>query len=158
MTDIRFDLQQYYSMKVLFERILGKNSFMRVKDYGSLQTWKAESIKLLKAINFAIESTVEIADDDWRSEVRRLLEIGQSLCKSSQSIDDLFSILASTLGKLAFLQIGFFPDWHSKYKNIPLLTSRWKLDQVRSVQYVQSKKQLETQKRLNTQYKQSNET
>jgi hypothetical protein len=50
MTDIQADLSQYYPMKQLFETILGRASFARVKDYGPLSSWRAESDKLLMAI------------------------------------------------------------------------------------------------------------
>jgi hypothetical protein len=149
MTDIRFDLQQYYSMKALFEKILGRASFASVKDYGSLPRWKAESTKLLRAIEVAIEATVEIVDDEWRTEARRLLEHGKSRCKLSQSIDELLASMAATFGELVFLQLGFVPHEHYRSEHIRLVTSKWKLDPVRTVQYVQSKKQLENQARLN---------
>jgi hypothetical protein len=66
MAAIRADLSQYYAMRVLFERILGRASFRRVKDHAPLPVWKAESRKLIMALSVSIASTVEVADDEWR--------------------------------------------------------------------------------------------
>ena len=54
MAEIHADLSQYYSMKAVFEQILGKASFMKVKDYGSLSSWKAETVRLLKTIEYSL--------------------------------------------------------------------------------------------------------
>ena len=141
MSDIRADQKQYCHMKALFERILGHTSFMRVKDYAPLRVWKAESRKLIKAVELSIETTVQVVDDEWKEEVRLLLEYGLSLIDLSDSIDELFASLAATLGELSFLQIGYVPKGHSREDRIPLIAPNWKLDRVRTVQYVQSPKQ-----------------
>lgn len=149
MSDIRADLSQYYAVKALFEDVLGKDSFMRVKDYAPLTVWKAESIKLLKAIALSIEATVQVVDDDWKQQTRSLLlERGTSRVKSSKSIDDLFASLVATLGELAFLQIGFVPKGHRRLDRVPLIPQNWKLDLVRTVQYVQSPAQRLAQTRV----------
>jgi hypothetical protein len=68
MTEIRADMGQHYAMKSLFEHILGRASFRRVKDYAPLPVWKAESKKLLRAVGLSIESTVEVVDEEGRSQ------------------------------------------------------------------------------------------
>ncbi|MBZ0090861.1 MAG: hypothetical protein K8F27_01360 [Sulfuricellaceae bacterium] len=71
MPDIRADLSQYYAAKALFERILGRAAFMRVKDYGPLSAWRENYTKLLRAVGVAAEATVEVADVEWKQEVRK---------------------------------------------------------------------------------------
>jgi hypothetical protein len=148
MAEIRADLSQYYTMKALFERILGRASFRRVKDYAPLPVWKAESKKLIRAVGLSIDSTVEVVDDEWREEVKHLLDHGTTRIAACKSIDQLFASLAATLGELAFLQIGFVPIPHYRVDRIPLVAKNWKLDPVRTVQYVQSPAQRATQVRL----------
>lgn len=149
MSHIRADLSQYYALKALFERILGKASFMRVKDNAPLKVWKTESTKLLKAVALAIDTTVQVADEEWKQQVQNLLlDRGVSHVNLSKSIDELFATLSATLAELAFLQIGFVPKGHLHLASIPLIPKNWKLDAVRTVQYVQSPAQRATQTRI----------
>lgn len=148
MTDIRADLHQYYPMKAIFEEILGKASFMKVKDYGPLTSWKAETVRLLKAVALSINATVEIADEEWKEEINAEIEHGILRTESSSEIDELFSGLAATLAKVVFLQIGFVPRGRRSVERVALTPRNWKLNPVRSVQYVQNEQQRATQKRL----------
>lgn len=148
MSNIRANLSQYYPMKALFERILGRSSFINVKDYGSLSAWKKECKNLLKAIEVSVIATVEIADDDWHLQVQELLKHGCARIELAKSIDEVFAALAATLGELAFLQLGFVPQGHYLEMRIPLRKNNWKLDPVRTVQYVQSNQQRATQERM----------
>jgi hypothetical protein len=148
MPDIRADLAQYYSIKSVFEQILGQDSYKKLKDYGSLKDWKLESTRLLKAISLAINETVEVADIDWREEIKEEIQKGISLVKSSHEIDELFSRLAATLTKIVFLQIGFIPRRHGSIERITLIPRNWKLNIVRTVQYVQNEEQHMKQKCL----------
>ena len=112
MADIRADLCQYYPMKDVFEAILGTASFRAVKDYGSLKTWKTETVRLLRAIALTIAETVEVADEEWKADVQAEIEFGISIAKSATKIDELFAGLAATLATLVFLQVGFLPRDH----------------------------------------------
>ena len=149
MAEIHADLSQYYPMKAVFEQILGKASFMKVKDYGSLSSWKAETVRLLKTIEYSIDITVEVADEDWRAEIHTEIQHGITTIQAASEIDELFSNLSAALVRVVFLQIGFLPLGHSILRYTPPLIPRnWKLNPVRSVQYVQSKQQLLTQRRI----------
>ena len=121
MAEIRADLSQYYVMKSLFERVLGRSSFRRLKDYAPLAVWKVEARKLIKAIALSIESTVPVVDDEWKDEVKSLLDHGVSRVEMSASVDQLFASLAATFGELAFLQVGFVPRGHWRVDRIPLI-------------------------------------
>jgi hypothetical protein len=145
MSEIHADLSQYYPIKSLFERILGKSSFKNVKDGAQLSIWKKESQKLIKAIKISIDATVEISDQEWKREINDLLQVGSERIMSVKSIDELHASLAATLGELAFLQIGFVPRGHINVECVPLITKNWRLDCVRTVQYVQSTNQRKLQ-------------
>jgi len=148
MPDIRADLSQYYATKALFEQILGRTAFMRVKDYGPLSAWRENYTKLLRAVGVAAEATVEVVDVEWKQEVSELLTHGIKRLTTAKSIDELHAAAAATLGELAFLQLGFVPRSHFRVANVPLTARNWKMDPVRTVQYVQSAEQREAQKRL----------
>ncbi len=148
MPSIRFDLHQYYSMKAVFEETLGRASFAKLKDYGSLKEWKSESARLLKAISLSIEVTVEIADEQWKTEIQQEIQHGLSRIESAAEIDELFAGLAATLARVAFLQLGFFPLGHRMVERIPLKPSYWKLNVVRTVQYVQTEEQRARQRKI----------
>lgn len=138
MTEIRADLSQYYAAKALFEKILGRAAFMRVKDYGPLSAWRENYTKLLRAVGVAAEATVQVADVEWKHEVSELLAHGIKRLTTAKSIDELHAAAAATLGELAFLQLGFVPRGHYRVANVPLTGRNWKMNPVRTVQYVQS--------------------
>ncbi len=158
MSDIRADLSQYYATKALFEKILGRAAFMRVKDYGPLSAWRENYTKLLRAVAVAVEATVEVADVEWKQEVSELLTHGIKRLTSAKSIDELHAAAAATLGELAFLQIGFVPRGHYRVANVPLIGRNWKMNPVRTVQYVQSAEQRAAQKRLSKSKAKDDET
>jgi hypothetical protein len=106
--------------------------------------------------SFAKVLLAKVMDQDKM--IRRLLDRGLSRIESSTSIDQLFASLAATLGELAFLQIGFVPRGHSRLDRIPLITKNWRLDPVRSIQYVQSSAQRATQARIRKRSAQNGET
>lgn len=148
MSTVHADLSQYYAAKALFERILGRSAFMRVKDYGPLSAWRENYTRLLRAIAVSVEATVEVVDSEWKKEVKELLTHGVQRLKTAKSVDELHAVAAATLGELAFLQLGFIPRGHHRAETIPLSLRYWRMNPVRTVQYVQSAKQRETQSRL----------
>ncbi|QXZ08704.1 hypothetical protein KUF54_11590 [Comamonas sp. Y33R10-2] len=148
MSEIRSNLSQYYASKALFETVLGRDAFVRVKDFGSLAAWRENYSKLLGAIRVSVEATVKICDEEWKSQVALLLTHGLDGVKTAKSIDEIHASAAATLGELAFLQLGFVPLGHRTCKNIPLVPKNWDMSPVRTVQYVQSPTQRETQRSL----------
>ena len=148
MSTVRADLSQYYAAKALFERILGRSAFTRVKDYGPLPAWRENYTRLLRAIGVSMEATVEVVDPEWKQEVSELLAHGTRRLKTAKSIDEMHAAAAATLGELAFLQLGFVPRGHSRAESISLSPRHWKMNPVRTVQYVQSAEQRATQTRL----------
>ena len=158
MPDIRADLSQYYAAKALFEQVLGRAAFMRVKDYGPLSAWRENYTKLLRAVGVVVEVTVEVADVEWKQEVSELLKHGIKRLTTAKSIDELHAAAAATLGELAFLQLGFVPRGHYRVANVPLIGRNWKMNPVRTVQYVQSAEQRAAQKCLSKSKAKDDET
>ena len=142
MSEIRADHSQYYPLKALLEQILGKKSFGRVKDYAPMSVWKSEVTGLIKALSVAIAATVEVADPEWHAETKDIFERGLELVKSAQGPDELFAGLSATLGRLSFLQIGFVPRGHASADRRPLAVKNWRMNVVRTVQYVQTPDQI----------------
>jgi hypothetical protein len=158
MSTVRADLSQYYAAKALFERILGRSALMRVKDYGPLSAWRENYTRLLRAIGVSVDATVEVVDAQWQREVNELLKRGVERLKIAKSVDELHAAAAATLGELAFLQLGFVPRGHSRVESIPLSPRHWRMNPVRSVQYVQSAEQRATQTRLSKSQTRDGET
>jgi hypothetical protein len=134
-------IAEHYALKALLERVLGHESFMRVKEYAPLSAWRAECTRLLKAIRVAVTSTVDIADATWRDEVEQLLARGIQRVRMAATVGELHAVLAATLGELCFLQLGDIPQRSLARKSAPLTAAHWRLTAFRSVQYVQTPEQ-----------------
>ena len=140
-TGIRYDMSQFYSMKDVMEQLFGKRVYLRLKETANLKDWKDSTIKLLNAIQLASESSIAVADNDWRKEITDAVKLGVKLISSADHVSDLFSSLAATLTRIAFVQIGCMPNHRSQQKTVPLTKEWWTLRRFRSVQYVQSEAQ-----------------
>jgi hypothetical protein len=149
--EICYDMSQFYPLKGVLEQLFGKNTYDRLKETANLRDWKVETTRLLKAIEIAIAETVRVADETWHGEIHDILELGRKEIGTSKSVTALFSYLSATLTRLVFTQIGLLPTlgrWH-RDRVVPLRRKYWKLDAVRTVQYVQSIDQRQTlQRRL----------
>jgi len=147
MTGLRYDMSQFYPLKAALEQVLGRRTYQKLKETGTIADWKVETKKLLKAIDVSVRATVKVADAEFFEEVTELVELGSSQIQSAKEISDLLASLSATLTRLVFLQIGYLPSRHA-VDSVPLVPRNWTLDPVRSVQYVQSSAQKETAKRL----------
>ena len=147
MNSIRHDMRQFYPLKAVFEQILGKRAYRKLKETAGLADWKVETRKLLKAIELSIAETVKVADTELYKEANQILELGRIHIKGVKDISELFASLSATLTRIVFLQIGYMPT-HGRVESVSLTARNWNLACVRSVQYVQSIAQKETAKRL----------
>jgi hypothetical protein len=146
--ELRYDMSQFYPLKAVLEELLGHHVYSRLKETGTLRDWRDVIQKLLRAIELAIESTVDIADEDWFADIDSILELGRTQIAESKTVTDLFACLSATLAQLVFLQIGFLPLGRQQIETIPLTKERWTLRSVRTVQYVQNRKQRDTARML----------
>jgi hypothetical protein len=151
---IRFDMAQFYPMKAVLERTLGRATFEKLKDAGTLADWKKALIRLLDAIKLSVDATVTVVDPDWRTEIIQILNDGRSALPKHKHIDELFTSFSATLVELVFLQLGHIPSNATLVSNsstreapiklqrtVPLKPEYWTLRRFRSVQYVQTHQQ-----------------
>jgi hypothetical protein len=136
--ELHYDMSQFYPLKATLEELLGHRVYLRLKETATLREWTQEIQKLLRAIKIAVKSTIEVADDDWFSDIDKILELGNKLVADSKTVTSLFADLSAILTRLVFLQIGFLPLGRYKQDVIPLRKEWWTLNIVRTVQYVQN--------------------
>jgi hypothetical protein len=148
---IRADLSQYFPLKAAFEEILGRATYSKLKDYGSIGDWRRESVRLLTALDLAISASVQVADDAWRSDIAAEIQHGIGHVRKATEIDELFAALSSALARVAFLQVGLIPRGHRNLERVSLVPAHWRLDSFRSAQYVQSSAQRDAQERAGLQ-------
>jgi hypothetical protein len=136
------DSSQFSSIKAVLEQILGSSTYAKLKETGTLSDWKKTIIKMLCAIELSIDATVQIADAEWRNEIRDILKGGRDRLASTKSIDEVFARLSATLIQIVFTQIGRVPSRHRIIqRTVPLKAKYWTLNGLRSVQYVQNLEQ-----------------
>ncbi|HEY5029163.1 MAG TPA: hypothetical protein VIK39_12190 [Candidatus Angelobacter sp.] len=139
---IRADISQHCAIKMAFEQIFGNKAWLDLKECTSIAIWKKYTTKLLRAIRLAVEETIQIRDDAWFTEICEHIEHGLQITTNAKLIDELLSGLSATLIRVVFLQIGGVPNRRQDRK-VTLARDNWRLDDFRTVQYVQSNRQLE---------------
>jgi len=141
-------IERFYRFKSLLEEIWGKETYLHLKHCSDLRIWKEYASKTLDVSLIAIEENVKIKDDDWQKEIKEIINNGLDGIKGCTSFDCLFSCISSTYIRLSFCQIGFFPITRLNRRSTKR-RSEWKLDMIRSVQYVQSNDQKQYQEKYN---------
>ena len=139
---MRADISHFYSLKAAIEQLLGKKAWLDLKEATSLTKWRMYVLKLIAAIGVSIEESVQIADQAWFDAVSDNLEHGKASAKTAKTADELLSGFAATLLRQVFLEIGMRPNRTTASK-VTLNREYWRLNTYRSVQYVQSRKQIE---------------
>ena len=139
-------IERFYPLKAVFEGIWGKGTYSELKHCNNLIVWKKYAERTLKASKQSIQDTIKIADRNWLDNAEGIIELGLSLIKGVKTFDELFGYLSSTYIQLSFHQIGFMPT-HSLQSRARLVKGYWKLDNYRTVQYVQTKEQKQSYKR-----------
>ena len=107
---------------------------------------------MLRAIEVSIDATVEIADPGWKSEIAGVLELGRRHLASARSITSLFAHLSAALTRIVFLELGQVPS-RRHVEAIPVVPKNWRLNGLRSVQYVQTAGQSAAVARLSSRRK-----
>ena len=100
-------------------------------------------IKALRSIDIAIDDTVEIADEDWRQEIRGIISDVIEIIKKQQEIDEIIATMAGTLIRVSFNQIGAVPYRKGFTKPVALKKELWRLNAFRRVVYLQTPSQKE---------------
>jgi len=139
---VRYNEEDGYALKHLFESLFGGNAWLEIKHSTDLRQWKKYSVRVISALEVAAKATVQVADEEWFGQFDSTIEHGKRRINSSKDFEQLFASLAASLGEMSFLQLGMMP-MRSTQKNITVRhQSNWKLDRYRSVQYVQNAEQL----------------
>jgi hypothetical protein len=139
---LRADISHHSAIKMAFEQTFGNQAWLDLKECTSIASWKKYTTRLLCAMQIAIEETVQVRDDAWFKEICDHIKHGLQITRDANSVEELLSGLSAALIPIVFLQIGMFPK-RSGSKKVSLARDNWRLDTFRTVQYVQSDRQLE---------------
>ncbi len=135
---------KYLLLKSSIEDLFGSDAWYALKESNHIPTWRKYGVKTLQAIGVSIESTIDICDDEWRSDVARQLAEGIERIKRDNDIDEIIASLAGTLIRVSFIQIGLMPNRKGVTKSTSLRKDAWCLNPYRTVMYTQSKDQKES--------------
>ena len=141
---LKHDLGQNYALKDAIEDLLGKEAWLELKETTSIVPWRRQADRLISAIEKAVAATVKSADATWFEDIGENLTRGRAAVKAAKEIEELTSALTAMLLRQVFLQLGLMPNRKTSAK-VSLDRSNWKLDAHRSVFYVQSPEQIESQ-------------
>lgn len=134
---------RYLTLKSAIENILGADAWYALKESNHLPTWKKQLIKVVRATDLSIQTSVEVYDSEWAIEINKVIELGKSNIKSSQDIEEAISATASTFINLSFLQTGLIPRRNGSNSKVLLKKDYWDLRRYRSVIYTQTNEQKE---------------
>lgn len=140
---MRYNMEDGYGLKHLFENCFGRKAWYELKHCTDLVIWKKYCARLLSAIEVSAKATVEIADEAWFDELSGEVGHGKNMVRLSDDFEQLFSNLAASLGVISFLQLGLVPRRLTVDSVTLRHPSNWKLDRYRSVQHVQNTEQRE---------------
>ncbi|MFA5985281.1 MAG: hypothetical protein WC782_14795 [Methylococcaceae bacterium] len=139
---MRYNEEDGYALKHLFENLFGRSAWVEIKHSTDLRQWKKYSARVLSALEVSAKATIQVADADWFNQFTSIIEFGKDRVNSSKDFEQLFSSLAATLGEISFLQLGMMPRRLTQENKTLRHKINWKLDRYRSVQYVQNTEQL----------------
>lgn len=137
------EYSKYLILKSAIEDLFGSEAWYALKESNRISAWKKYSEMTLRALELAIQDTVEIYDEEWLSDVLACIDRGIAAVKSHKSIDEIVGTLAGTLIEVSFLQVGIMPRRKGSSRKFPLRRGNWKLNSHRSVAYLQTTEQKE---------------
>jgi hypothetical protein len=140
---LEHDISHRIMLKSAIEQIFGRDAWYALKETTSLVPWRKYVLKSFTAIRISIEESVEVCDQAWLAAINENLLRGETEAKASKDIDNLLSCFTATLLRQVFLQMGRVPS-RGGQSTVSLKRENWCLNGHRSVQYVQSKTQLES--------------
>ena len=139
---MKYNLEDAYALKSVVENLFGNRAWLEIKHATGVATWKKYSIKILSAIQISAKATVEISDSEWHSELHELIEHNKKIIKLAKDTEQIFASLSGALANISFFQLGRMPSNLTCNQVTLRHPGKWKLNQYRSVQYVQTKEQL----------------
>jgi len=138
---MKYNEEDSYVLKDFVGRLFGNSAWLEIKHATDVKTWKKYASKILSVIEFSKENTVMVADEQWFEVWGKIIAEGKDDLKSLTTVEQIFSSLATILAKISFLQLGKIPDNYRSKKVSMRDKSIWRLDEYRSVQYVQDNDQ-----------------
>jgi len=150
---VKYNLEDAYALKHIVENLFGRHAWLEIKHATDVTIWKKYSIKILSAIEFSAKATVEVADDGWFKELKSQIGHGKKIIKLTKETEQVFAALAAALANISFLQLGRVPSNITRSKITLRHPKNWKLNQYRSVQYVQTKEQVHAKRAHNKSFK-----
>lgn len=139
---LKHDISSRAMLKSAIEQLLGRGAWQDLKETTSLTPWRKHVLKLLRAIRISVHESVEVSDVAWFDAIKENIASGEQAAKESKDIDELLACFTATLLRQVFLQLGMLPN-RTTAASVPLSKENWRLNDYRSVQYVQSKQQRE---------------
>ena len=136
---------KYLDLKSAIEDLFGSEAWYALKESNHVPTWRKYAEKTLEALNLSSKTTIEVFDESWRQEFDQLMSRGVESVRKCQAIDEIVAVLAGTLVRIAFLQIGQMPSRRGTREKVTLRSHMWRLDSFRSVMYVQNPDQKDRQ-------------
>ena len=135
-------LEHLAPLKLIFERLFGAKTWYQLKESTSVTMWRKHLLRALGAIRVAFFETVKVRDDKLAQAVTENLARGEQALKTAKTLENLLAAFSSTLTEQVFIQLGMVPRRRSG-SDVTLNPKFWQLDGFRSVQYVQTREQLE---------------
>jgi hypothetical protein len=135
-------LEHLAPLKFTLERLFGTNTWYELKESTSVTKWRKHLLRAIGAIRVAFFETVKVRDDKLAQAVTENLARGEQALKTARTLEDLLAAFSSTLTEQVFIQLGTVPR-RRPGSDVTLNPKFWQLDGFRSVQYVQTKEQLE---------------
>lgn len=139
---LQYDTTHRIAIKSALEELLGREAWYELKESTSLTPWRRNVLKAIQAIRLSITATISIRDEEWAIEIEKNLARGEDGVRASKDIDELLAHFEATLLRQVFLQIGLGLNFQGR-PGLSLRKENWRLDSLRSVQYVQSSQQIE---------------
>lgn len=124
----------------LIQNLFGDKLYREVKDWQSPNELKKYLLKILKAYEKSIKSSIDFADLDHKNTMFNLLEFYENQIKLSKTFGDLDQTFISLQSELIFLLIGKMPNnWREK--EVRMISSNWNLNEERKIIYIQNNEQ-----------------
>ena len=135
---------RYLGLKAIIEDILGSEAWYALKETNHLPTWKKQLLRVINAIHTSILASIEIFDEDWLEKINEAVASGKTDVETATDIEEAISSLAAVFVNVSFLQVGFMPMRKGNREKVSLRKENWRLNQFRTVMYVQSPQQKES--------------
>ena len=139
-------------LSFLFWNIYWEWEYQSFKDTSSFSNYKNQYIKLIKTIRKSVKDNILISDDYFLEEINNEIEESINDCKKSKDINDLNAEIICFFSNFSFLLLWNRPDnfWFDKiyFSKTKKINSNWKLNDFRSIQYIQTEEQKRNLKKV----------